>query len=61
MFSSGEFGDEVVDQVHLDNLDDSGRPIISDLDLVIVENYVNDPAGQYEIPDDTRYFLEYVL
>ena len=61
MFSSGDFGDEFVDQVHLDELDQSGRPIITDLDLEIVENYVNDPAGQYAIPDDVQFFLDYVL
>jgi len=61
MFSSGEFADEVVDQVHSDNFDDSGRPIITDFDLVMVENFVNDPAGQYEIPDDMRFYLDYVL
>ena len=61
MFGNTEYGEGLVDNVHLDGAEMADSAIITERHLVVVEQYVDDPAGVFEIPDDVRYFLDYVL
>ena len=57
MASDGFADDATVDDVMFG----TGAETVTSYDLLLMEHYVNDPAGLFEIPDDVRYFLDYVL